>query len=278
MTKLGLTALTVALVLLFFGTRAVFGGRVHHAPNPAERAQYDNNLRVGAQVILSLDVKLPDGSSVIIPIDLQMMTHIQNSAASMDVVATVGEGTGATTVPILGIPTIIESIHEPPASTVVADGATAARNANLRQGPGTDFAIVGNVRPGDALQVIGQNSDGSWLQLSNGTWIASFLVAGLSGSIQPPPITPTIVFAASPTALPPAIQAPLPTNTPVPIPPTPVLAATPGSCEPSYPTICIPVGVTDLNCDDVPYDNFTVLPPDPHGFDGNDNDGIGCEN
>jgi len=26
----------------------------------------------------------------------------------------------------------------------------------------------------------------------------------------------------------------------------------------------------------IPYRNFNVLPPDPHGFDG-DHDGIGCE-
>ena len=32
----------------------------------------------------------------------------------------------------------------------------------------------------------------------------------------------------------------------------------------------------DLDCPDIPYRNFTVLPPDPHRFDA-DNDGIGCE-
>jgi hypothetical protein len=33
-----------------------------------------------------------------------------------------------------------------------------------------------------------------------------------------------------------------------------------------------------LTCDGVGARNFGVLRPDPHGFDGNDNDGIGCEN
>jgi hypothetical protein len=32
----------------------------------------------------------------------------------------------------------------------------------------------------------------------------------------------------------------------------------------------------DLNCGDIPFQDFTVLPPDPHGFDGN-NDGVGCQ-
>ncbi len=49
-----------------------------------------------------------------------------------------------------------------------------------------------------------------------------------------------------------------------------------GNCDPSYPTVCIPPPPPDLDCGDVPYRNFKVLPPDPHHFDG-DHDGIGCE-
>jgi hypothetical protein len=47
-------------------------------------------------------------------------------------------------------------------------------------------------------------------------------------------------------------------------------------CDPAYPTVCIPPPPPDLDCADIPYRNFTVLPPDPHHFDG-DHDGIGCE-
>jgi hypothetical protein len=48
-------------------------------------------------------------------------------------------------------------------------------------------------------------------------------------------------------------------------------------CEPSYPDLCIPPGLPDIDCGDIPeLTDFAVLPPDPHGFDG-DNDGIGCE-
>ena len=51
-----------------------------------------------------------------------------------------------------------------------------------------------------------------------------------------------------------------------------------GNCEPSYPDVCIPLKseVGDLDCPQIDESRFRVLPPDPHGFDG-DGDGIGCE-
>ena len=48
------------------------------------------------------------------------------------------------------------------------------------------------------------------------------------------------------------------------------------SCDPAYPTVCIPPPPPDLDCGDIPHRRFTVLAPDPHRFDG-DGDGIGCE-
>jgi len=47
-------------------------------------------------------------------------------------------------------------------------------------------------------------------------------------------------------------------------------------CESSYPDFCIVSYPPDLDCADIPQKRFTVLQPDPHGFDG-DKDGIGCE-
>ena len=44
----------------------------------------------------------------------------------------------------------------------------------------------------------------------------------------------------------------------------------------SYPTVCIPPPPPDLDCSDISYTNFKVVPPDDHHFDG-DGDGIGCE-
>jgi micrococcal nuclease len=75
--------------------------------------------------------------------------------------------------------------------------------------------------------------------------------------------------ASSPTPAP----VPSPTTSPTAAPRT----AAPANCDPAYPTVCIPPPPPDLDCGDVPYRRFQVLPPDPHRFDGNDNDGLGCE-
>ncbi|PWH17546.1 MAG: hypothetical protein DDG59_07990 [Anaerolineae bacterium] len=58
------------------------------------------------------------------------------------------------------------------------------------------------------------------------------------------------------------------------------VAATPSAspnCDPAYPDVCIPSPPPDLSCAEISFRNFRVLPPDPHGFDG-DQDGLGCEN
>ncbi len=56
----------------------------------------------------------------------------------------------------------------------------------------------------------------------------------------------------------------------------PALAPGASPCDPSYPDVCIPPPPPDLDCSEIPYRRFRVLPPDPHRFDG-DHDGIGCE-
>jgi hypothetical protein len=53
----------------------------------------------------------------------------------------------------------------------------------------------------------------------------------------------------------------------------------PKDCEPSYPSLCIPKGSSDIDCPTLEkrgIHDFKVIGSDPHGFDG-DNDGIGCE-
>jgi endonuclease YncB( thermonuclease family) len=84
--------------------------------------------------------------------------------------------------------------------------------------------------------------------------------AGLWGVCPVPPV------GRDTEPAPPPGPAPSPSPTPTPAP----------NCDPSYPTVCIPPPPPDLDCADIPYRRFPVLPPDPHRFDP-DRDGIGCE-
>ena len=112
--------------------------------------------------------------------------------------------------------------------------------------------------------------------------------APLSVVDQPAPTTvaaPTTTAAAAvavPTttvAMPPAPPVAVTTTRPAPPKPATTKAPKPApqsNCDPSYPTVCIAPAPPDLDCPDVPYKRFKVLPPDPHRFDA-DHDGIGCE-
>jgi hypothetical protein len=85
------------------------------------------------------------------------------------------------------------------------------------------------------------------------------------------------------------IPPPLPTEAPPP-PAPPTIAPQPfvpavdeappadarAGCSPAYPDVCIPPAPPDLDCPDIQFRRFRVLPPDPHGFD-REGDGVGCE-
>lgn len=75
-----------------------------------------------------------------------------------------------------------------------------------------------------------------------------------------------------------AIQAIQLTPTPAPVAPQPTAPPASGNCDPSYPGVCIPPysQVGDLDCGEISQRRFQVIPPDPHGLDG-DGDGVGCE-
>lgn len=96
-----------------------------------------------------------------------------------------------------------------------------------------------------------------------------------------PTISPTITLTPSTTktatASPTVTETPTLTETPTDTQ-TPTITSTrdPALCAAEYPDVCIPPPPPDLNCGDIISRNFTVLPPDRHGFD-TDNDGVGCE-
>lgn len=63
-----------------------------------------------------------------------------------------------------------------PATTAATEPVTL-RQANIRSGPGTTYAVVRSVQAGEPLTLDGRLADGSWLRLADGSWIAAFLVA-----------------------------------------------------------------------------------------------------
>lgn len=100
------------------------------------------------------------------------------------------------------LPVAQPTVAATPLPTITS--GTANRAANLRGGPGTTYAIVGTVQPGQRLNLIGRTGDSAWYQLESGTWIAAFLVNG--GAAQP---------TALPTSAGPAATAvPTPTSQP----------------------------------------------------------------
>ncbi len=103
-------------------------------------------------------------------------------------------------------------------------------------------------------------------------------------------VPPTTTLEPTTTAAPATTEVPTTEVPTTEVPPAPrVVATTPttepevvalaptGGCDPSYPDVCIPPGPPDLDCADIPHRRFRVVGADPHRFDGNDNDGLGCE-
>ncbi len=128
------------------------------------------------------------------------------------------------------MPPTATPIPPTPTPAIVTIGiVNAATPVNLRADSNTNSEIVGTARPGDEMLVIGQNEDGSWInvQLADGTegWVASTLLRfeerlesdGITESTPTPteiPLTPTEA-PPTPTEMPP---------TPTEVPPTPTPA------------------------------------------------------
>lgn len=81
-------------------------------------------------------------------------------------------------------------------------------NANLRAGPGTDFAIIGRMVTGQSVKIVARNADGSWFLLDNGGWVSAGLV------INAPPTANIRAFGTEVDVdVTPALPVPLPTAT-----------------------------------------------------------------
>jgi SH3-like domain-containing protein len=95
---------------------------------------------------------------------------------------------------------------------------------NLRNGPGTEYKVVGSAKKGDQLDVYGISTDQSWLMVDQDgqVWVAITLVkselqlADLPVVTQRPTATPTQTTTSTPTNTPTATRTPLPSKTPLP--------------------------------------------------------------
>ncbi len=97
---------------------------------------------------------------------------------------------------------------------------TANVNANVRNGPGTNYYVIGTLAQGESALVTGRNADSSWWQISFGGgvgWIANS-VASANGQAYNAPVVGAPPPPATNTPVPPtATPTPLaPTNTPAP--------------------------------------------------------------
>ena len=109
--------------------------------------------------------------------------------------------------------TTTTTVTTPPGAPT-ANGPTANAVSNLRAGPSTDYPIVGSAAAGDALEIVGQSSDGTWFVLANDAWIAAFLVANAPTGL--PVVEAPALTLPSPTPNPAATDILTPTATPAP--------------------------------------------------------------
>ena len=98
-----------------------------------------------------------------------------NTPASAAEPAGVAEASPVSLTALLPTPTPLPAVPAPVARALAA--------ANLRQGPATDFPVVGAAVEGQELTVVGQLADGSWYVLDNGAWIFGQLVENVPGDV-----------------------------------------------------------------------------------------------
>jgi len=122
----------------------------------------------------------------------------------------------------------------PPTPTPATPKLTANQNVNVRSGPGTNYARIGELSAGQSFEITGKNAAGDWYQFDfNGRagWVRQdfVTVSGDAAAIQvaqnipPPPTVPP----------PPPTAPPAPTAPPPPPAPTYPWTYVPGSAIPA---------------------------------------------
>ena len=146
----------------------------------------------------------------------------------------------ATADPAKAAPTSAPQAPAQPATPEIAAGQTV----NVRQGPGTNYPVIGQLQAGESFKVTARNSDGTWLQFNykgDLGWASTTLVSfsGDPNSVkvaQNIPVAPT--QPPAPTAAPVPVvvqqpaQPPAPTAVPQPVSQFKYKVARVASCRP----------------------------------------------
>lgn len=100
-------------------------------------------------------------------------------------------------------PTPISTNTPAPTDTPTPDpyAYSADRAANLRGGPGTNYAVAGSLQPGDTFAISARTQAGDWFQIETAAgktaWVAAFLVVN-APNVESIPIATDIPIPPTP--------------------------------------------------------------------------------
>ena len=127
----------------------------------------------------------------------------------------------------------------PPTNTPVpAPKFTTNQTVNVRNGPGTNYSLIGQLAAGQTFDVIGKNAAGDWLQFTYSgqpAWVSASLV-NVSGDLNSIKVAQNIPAPPppSPTPRPQPTTPPQPTAPPAPRYPFSLIKNSPGErCDPN---------------------------------------------
>ena len=155
----------------------------------------------------------------------------------------------------------------PESETPPAPGQPMGRirtDLNVRAGPSTSYEILGLVPAGTLVEIVGQNSDGSWWQIvfvggpDQRGWVSAEFAPSENAASVPVVDTPTPQPTETPTDQPTATPTETPTETPTTVPatdtPTPTVTTVPPTDTPTptatvsqAPNILFSASKTEIN-------------------------------
>jgi beta-lactam-binding protein with PASTA domain len=149
----------------------------------------------------------------------------------------------------------------------------AARRTVLseRPPPGTlladaDVVVLTLPKPYPEIpDIVGETLDGAMTSLRS-RGFTSAGVRRIGSSANPGTVLRTLPHVGKSVL--PSVRLAIYVAKPQPVPPT---------CDPNYEGACVPIVSYDLDCIDIGYQTVYVVGYDKYGFDGYDNDGVGCE-